>query len=76
MKVYLRIGDDPLEDAQPHRSKAEAIAAYADVARELARYDQRIEATIHVAKTAEELTEYPDWVLTLSPRGAVVVTRT
>ena len=64
MKCFLRIGDDCLEDATQHKSLAQAESAYRKVAEELGRYGQAIEATIHIAKTINEVVEYPDFVLT------------
>lgn len=68
---YLRVGDDDLDTAERHRTKADALAAYAEVARELARYDQRIEATVHIAPLRREIADYPDFVLSLGPRGGI-----
>ena len=73
---YLRIGDDYLEGAERHRTKADAVAAFAEVAHDLARYGQTIEATIHIADNADEVVEYPDFVLSLGPRGGVRCERT
>ena len=64
MKCFLRLGDDCLEDATQHKSLAQAESAYRKVAEELGRYGQAIEATIHIAKTIDEVVEYPDFVLT------------
>jgi hypothetical protein len=74
-RFYLRVGDDYLEDAVPYRSRAAAVAAYADEARQLARYDQRLEASIHIADSMDEVAEYPDFALSLGPRGGVRVER-
>ena len=71
MTCFLRVGNDYLEDAERHATKADAIAAFAETARELARYDQRIEATLHYAANRDELQEYPDFVLSLGPRGGI-----
>lgn len=71
MKVFLRIGDDYLEDSVPCFSKAAAIDRFRDVAEELARFGQEIEASLHYARSPEELAEYPDCVLSLGPRGGV-----
>lgn len=76
MKTYLRLGDDTLEEARRYPTKAAAIAAYAETARELARYGQPIEASLHYARTRDALHEYPDYILSLSPRGAVRCERT
>lgn len=76
MKTYLRIGSDYLEDAKRYSSKKAAIAAFHRVASELWRYEQRIDASLHYARTQDELQEYPDFVLSLGPRGGVKVERT
>lgn len=70
---FLRLGSDYLEDAAAYRRKSSAVAVFAESARELARYGQRLEASIHVADTRDELAEYPDFVLSLGPRGGVRV---
>ena len=75
-RYFLRIGNDYLEQAQPYRTLAEAKAAYKEVAAELARYGQAIEATIHMADNAEDTVEYPDFLLTLNEHGRVVVENT
>lgn len=76
MKAYLRIGADTLDAAKRYPSMRAAIEAYAEVARELARYDQRIEASLHFARNREELQEYPDRLLSLTVRGAIKCERT
>jgi hypothetical protein len=76
MRTYLRIGADYLEDAKRYASKADALAAYLEVAQELAQFDQRIEASLHYARTKAELVEYPDFVLSLGPRGGLKIERT
>lgn len=76
MKTYLRIGTDYLDDAKRYPSKKRAIEAFHKVASELARYDQHIEASLHYARTKGELQEYPDFILSLGPRGGVRVERT
>jgi hypothetical protein len=73
--VYL--GTDHISD--PHirafETKAGAIFHYRCVAEELAQYGQSIEATIHIAQHSDALVEYPDYVLSLGPRGGVRVER-
>jgi hypothetical protein len=76
MKTYLRLGSDTLDEARRYPSKKSAIAAYAETARELARYSQPIEASLHYAEKRDTLHEYPDYILSLSPRGAVRCERT
>lgn len=68
---FLRIGDDYLDEAQAFRLKGDAVAEFAEVARDLDRFEQRIEASIHIACNRDELAEYPDFVLSLGPRGGV-----
>lgn len=76
MKTYLRLGADTLDEARRYPSKAAAIAAYAETARELARYGQPIEASLHYAEKRDTLAEYPDFILYLTARGAVRCERT
>ena len=73
---YLRIGDDDLDQARAYRTRAAAIDAFAEVARELDRFGQEIEASIHLAPCRDQINEYPDFVLSLGPRGGVRVERT
>ena len=72
MRCYLRFQSDYLADAKPCKSIGEAEAEFEAVASELARYGQTMEATIHVAPSAKDLQEYPDFLLTLSENGRVV----
>ncbi|MBJ9659066.1 hypothetical protein [Burkholderia gladioli] len=75
MAYFLRMGDDYLEDAVKHGTKADAIAAFRETSDELDRYGQSITASIHIADTMEEVVEYPDFVLERGPRGGVKVER-
>ena len=63
MKYFLRIGNDALDEAIPYRTLSKAKQAYRDVAEELDRYGQSIEASVHVASKASEVVEYPDLML-------------
>ena len=74
-KCFLRLGTDSLDRAIAYRSRAAAIAAFRAVAVELDRYGQRIEATIHIAPSRDLVDEYPDFLLSLGPRGGVRVDR-
>ena len=71
MKCYLRYQADYLADSEPCRSIAEAKDKFTQTALELDRYGQKIEATIHIP-TSGELHEYPDYLLSLSPKGKLV----
>ena len=72
----LCFAGDSLEDSRTYRTKSIALKAFADTAEELARYGQAIEATLH-AKTHYDwnendcVCEYPDFALSLGPRGGV-----
>jgi hypothetical protein len=63
MKYFLRIGTDTLDDAVPYRTLSEAKRAFREVAEELDRYGQSIEASVHIAAKAIEVVEYPDLLL-------------
>lgn len=71
MAYYLRMGSDYLDQASKFGSKANALYAFETTARELARYDQHIEASLHIADSKDDLQEYPDFVLSLGPRGGL-----
>lgn len=69
--VFLRIDNDSLDDAVPFNTLRGAKARFRVVASELARYGQSCVATVHFARRRSELNEYPDYMLTLGPRGGV-----
>jgi hypothetical protein len=69
---FLREGSDYLADAVEHGTIASAQDSYLRSAKELAGYGQKHDATIHIAKSVEELNEYPDYVLSLGPKGGLV----
>lgn len=69
MKCFLVTGY--LSDAIEYPSIKEAKADYEYSARQLDNYGQKLEATIHIAKSIDEVSEYPDYCLSLSPRGAL-----
>lgn len=71
MKCYLRVGNDYLDDATACPSIRYAVNEFRAVAEELDRYGQRIEASVHIANSRDEIAEYPDYVLELGPRGGV-----
>jgi len=72
---YLREGSDYLEDAVRFKSIYEAKEAFFITAKDLDRYGQKHEAAIHIADTMDEVVEYPDYVLSLGPRGGLVCER-
>lgn len=71
MKAYLRYPDVHLQHAQVFRSVAATCRAFKRTADELGRFGQTIEASIHIAKNRSELVEYPDYVLSVGPRGGL-----
>jgi hypothetical protein len=73
--AFLRMGSDYLDDAAPYRTVTAAREAYAETARELGRYGQSIEASIHLADSRDALQEYPDYVLSVGPRGGIRMQR-
>ena len=73
--TYLVYSTDSIDQAQRCESKASAIRAFRFTAEELDRYGQAIEATLHYAEKRSEIAEYPDFVLSLGPRGGVKVER-
>jgi hypothetical protein len=74
-KFFLRLGADFFDRAIAYRSRAAAIEAFRAVARELDRYGQSIDATVHIAPDRDSVDEYPDFVLSLGTRGGVRVDR-
>lgn len=73
---YLREGSDYLEDATRFNTIADAKESFRRAAKDLDRYGQKHEATIHIADTMDEVVEYPDYVLSLGKRGGLVCERT
>lgn len=64
------------EDPVPYATKAAAIAAFRKVAEELAQYAQAHSASLHIAETADDISEYPDFVLSTEyPHFGVQVTK-
>lgn len=70
-RYFLRMGDEYVIEAKPHKTKKSAIEAFSEVAIELARYDQKIEATIHIAPSIDDVNEYPDFILSLGPKNGI-----
>ena len=70
-RYFLRIGNDYLTDSEPFNTLADAKSAFSCVALELYGYGQEIEASIHIGTDLDDIVEYPDYVLSLSPRGVV-----
>lgn len=69
--IYLRYQQDTLDEAKGYQSKGAAVDAFERTARELDRFGQAIEASLHFANGREELAEYPNFVLSLGPRGGL-----
>ena len=68
---FLCFAGDYLDRAIKCRSIAQAVDEYLTVANDLNRFGQRIEASIHVALKRSEIAEYPDYVLSLGPKGGL-----
>ena len=74
MPYYLATGD--LSEALRFDTLKDAAQCFKADAEELARYDQRHEATVHIAESRATLQEYPDYCLSLGPRGGLKIERT
>lgn len=70
-KYFLRMGSDYLSDAKPYKTKKAAIEQFSETARELLRYGQKIEASIHVAPSMDQVSEYPNFILTVGPKNGI-----
>jgi hypothetical protein len=68
---YLRIGSDTVEEATTCDSLSAAKRKFRNVAEDLARFEQTIDATIHIANNRDELVEDADYYLSLGPRGGL-----
>ena len=80
MRYFLTLGvplDGGLDSAPWYYTKRDAISAFADYALEGMRTGLAEAPTgaIHEAPSRDELDEYPDWVLSIGPRGGVRVDR-
>lgn len=72
---FLREGSDYLADANEYQTLEAAKRSFRVGAEELAKYGQTLEASIHIARSIDEVHEYPDYVLSLGPRGGLVCER-
>lgn len=74
-RCFLRVGTDTIEEADACPSIEAAVEEFRETAHELARFGQGVEAFIHIARSRDDIVEYPDFVLSLGSRGGVVVRR-
>lgn len=79
MRYYLTLGTplDGLDSAPWYYTRQDAVSAFCDYAREGMRtgLDEYPTGAIHAAPSRDELNEYPDWILSIGPRGGVRVDR-
>lgn len=87
-KCFLRIGNDTLDDAQACDSIRYAVDEYGAYAEDVLRFDETCaDASIHIPDNDKasvaarpdprmRLSEYPDYVLDVGPRGGVRKVRT
>lgn len=77
MKCFLFYAGSPHEKPIPFRSMAEAKDESLRTARELARFDQNCEASLHLRDERihdePKMCEYPSAVLSLTARGNLKV---
>jgi len=71
MMYVLVIGDDTPSLCDSLKT---AKAYFREVAEELAQYEQRIEASVHCGGW-DTYQEYPDYVLSLGPKGGLICER-
>ena len=75
-RAYLVIDGDSLDRAERYNSVRDAVRRFAAVAEELENYGQEgTQGAIHLAPTRAETVDYPDYVLSIGPRGGVRVER-
>ena len=79
MRFYLTLGTplDGLDSCPWYYTKQDAVSAFCDYAREGTRtgLEERPTGAIHAAPSRDALDEYPDWILSIGPRGGVCVAR-
>ena len=69
---YLRFGNQYLEESERYASITKAVKDYRRYAQESMRHGCTLDAaTLHIAANHEELHEYPDWMLSVGPRGGL-----
>lgn len=75
MRCYLYYAGTGHEKPIPYRSMAEAREEFLLTARELDRFGQAMTATLHMrderVHDEPKMAEYPDYVLSLGPRGGL-----
>jgi hypothetical protein len=71
MPYFLRHQGDAEPDPTPYAAKRHAMAVYEGTARGLYAYGQTHTATMHIADSLATVAEYPDFVLSLGPRGGI-----
>ena len=57
-------------------SLKDAKAQFLRDAKELARYGQVYEVSLHLASSVEQIQEYPDYALSLGPKGGLKCEKT
>lgn len=72
---WLCLERDALEQSSPHASLKLARDEFERYAQPLERIGQMLTASVHLAPTRKEIAEYPDFVLSVGPRGGIKVER-
>jgi len=75
VKTFMRLGGAYLSDSLEFDAKHLALAEFRRAAKQLHRYGQTLQASLHIAPDRDSLVEYPDYTVTLGPRGGVQVQR-
>lgn len=68
---YLIFDGDSIDRVTGYPNKASAIYAFAKAARQLRGFGQELGAALHIAECRANVVEYPDFVLSIGPRGGI-----
>lgn len=71
-KCYLNIEGDDLVQSRRYMSIRDACDDYLDTARILSQVGQPARGYIHIANYMREMCDYPDFRLSLGPKGGLV----
>lgn len=71
MAYVMRYADSPREEVTRFETIDAATAAFIKRAGDLARFGQSVEASLHFLRYNGAWEEYPDYLLSIGPRGGV-----
>jgi hypothetical protein len=76
MRCFLLYADTKYPEYEEYDSLGDAKEAFFEAATSVGRYGQNLEASLHIAESEDFIHEYPDYILSLTPRGALSCERT